>query len=287
MKVIKDIVALQSISDFHKVTFKTIGFVPTMGYLHEGHVSLILRAREECDVVIVSIYVNPTQFLPGEDLQQYPRDFLRDYHMCKSSGADYIFYPDSESIYPEGYLTYVKVNDISDVLEGFYRPGHFQGVATIVSKLYNIVKPNKVYFGQKDAQQSVVIQKMTKDLNFDTEIVVCDTVREDNGLAMSSRNTYLTDVEKQEASVLYEALTEGKKMIVDYGMTNTDSVKDFMHGYIKRKSDSLKVQYLAITDNERMRDIENFRYYKGEVIISLAAYMGRTRLIDNVMFSYK
>ena len=286
MKVIKDIIALQSISDFHRVTFKTIGYVPTMGYLHEGHVSLILRAREECDLGVVSIYVNPTQFLPGEDLEKYPRDFLRDYHMCKSSGADYIFYPDSSDMYPEGYLTYVKVNEVSDVLEGLYRPGHFQGVTTVVSKLFNIVKPNKVYLGEKDAQQAVIIRKMVKDLNIDTDIVVCDTVREETGLAMSSRNTYLTDTEKQEATVLYEALSEGKKMIVEYKITDADSVKTYMHNYISRKSENLKIQYLAITDNERMKDIDNLRFHKGEVIISLAAFMGKTRLIDNVSFAY-
>jgi len=191
MKVIKDISALQEISDYHRTLRKKIGLVPTMGYLHEGHVSLILNARDECDIVVVSVFVNPKQFIPGEDFKEYPRDFLRDYHICKKSGVDYIFNPDEKEMYKENYFTYVNVTELLDKLEGKYRPGHFTGVATVVLKLINIAKPHCVYFGQKDAQQAVIIDRMIEDLDVDTEMRVCQTIREDNGLAISSRNIFL------------------------------------------------------------------------------------------------
>ncbi len=275
------------ISDYHRVTFKTIGLVPTMGFLHEGHLALIEKARLECDIVVVSIFVNPTQFLPHEDLDKYPRDFLRDFHLCKSAGVNYIFYPEPELMYPKDYFTFVNVEEISNRLEGQYRPGHFKGVSTIVTKLFNIVKPHKAYFGQKDAQQAVIIKRLVEDLNIDTEVIVCDTVRETNGLAKSSRNSYLTEEEKQEAAVIYEALIEGKKMITDYKITDTESVKNVVTNYINRKSDKIKLQYLSITDNSKLTEINDLKKYKGDIIISLAAYMGNTRLIDNVSFNYK
>lgn len=275
------------ISDYYRVTFKTIGLVPTMGFLHEGHLALIEKAKQECDIVVVSIFVNPTQFLPHEDLDKYPRDFLRDFHLCKSAGVDYIFYPEPELIYPRDYLTYVNVEEISGKLEGQYRPGHFKGVSTIVNKLFNIVKPHKAYFGQKDAQQAIIIKRMVKDLSIDTEIIVCETIRETSGLAKSSRNVYLNEEEKQEAAVIYEALIEGKKMITDYKITDVESVKNVVTNYINRKSDKIKLQYLAITDNEKLKELNDLRNYNGDIIISLAAYMGNTRLIDNVSFDYK
>lgn len=287
MKVIKDINALQNISDYYRATLKTIGFVPTMGYLHDGHVSLILHARNECDVVVVSIFVNPAQFGKNEDLEKYPRDFLRDYHICKSAGVDYIIYPEENDVYPQNFLTEVKVKNITDRLEGRFRPGHFEGVTTIVNKLCNIVKPHFLYVGQKDAQQAAVLKKMTEDLNLDIEVKVCETMREETKLAMSSRNSYLTKEEKTEASVLYEALTEGKKMITDYKVTDTDAVKKFIENFIKRKSENLKLQYVAITDNYLMQDIEDLKNYDGQVLISLAAFLGKTRLIDNIIFNNK
>jgi pantoate--beta-alanine ligase len=287
VKVLKEIQALQMISDYHRATFKTIGLVPTMGFLHEGHLALLEKAKQECDIVVVSIFVNPAQFLPHEDLDKYPRDFLRDYHLCNSSGVNYIFYPEPELMYPKDYFTFVNVEDITERLEGQFRPGHFKGVSTIVNKLINIVKPHKAYFGQKDAQQAVIIQKMVEDLNIDTEVIICNTIREENGLAKSSRNVYLSEEEKQEAAVIFEALTEGKKMITDYKITDTESVKNVVSNYINRKSDKIKLQYLSITDNVKMKELGNLKLYKGDIIISLAAYMGNTRLIDNVSFNYK
>lgn len=286
MKVIKDIKALQNISDYFRATIKTIGFVPTMGYLHDGHISLLQKARMDTEVVVASIFVNPTQFAPTEDFNQYPRDFLRDYHICRNYGVDYIFYPDAKSIYPEDFLTEVYVKEISDRLEGMFRPGHFVGVTTIVTKLINIVKPNIIYLGQKDAQQAIIIKKMCEDLNIDTEIKICPTVRERTGLAMSSRNLYLKDDEKMEASILYEALNEGKKMILDYKVVDVDSVKKYVENYILRKSKNIKLQYFAVTDNYLMNEIENLKNYRGEVVLSLAAYLGKTRLIDNILFNY-
>lgn len=286
MKVIKDIKALQNISDYFRATIKTIGFVPTMGYLHDGHISLLQKARMDTEVVVASIFVNPTQFSPTEDFNEYPRDFLRDYHICRNYGVDYIFYPDAKSIYPEDFLTEVYVKEISDRLEGMFRPGHFVGVTTIVTKLINIVKPNIIYLGQKDAQQAIIIKKMCEDLNIDTEIKICPTVREKTGLAMSSRNLYLKDDEKLEASILYEALNEGKKMILDYKVVDVDSVKKYVENYISRKSKNIKLQYFAVTDNYLMNEIENLKNYKGEVVLSLAAYLGKTRLIDNILFNY-
>lgn len=287
MKIIKEIEALQSIADFNRATLKTIGFVPTMGFLHDGHVSLILNARKECDVVVVSIFVNPTQFGPNEDFEKYPRDFLRDFHICKSSGVDYVFLPDRETVYPENFLTEVQVKGITDKYEGKFRPGHFTGVATVVTKLVNIVKPHYLYVGQKDAQQAIILRKMAEDLNLDLKVKVCETMREETKLAMSSRNSYLTKEEKSEATVLYEALTEGKKMITDYKVTDTGAVMKFMENFIKRKSDKLMLQYIAVTDNYLMQEIEDLKNYEGELVISLAAYLGKTRLIDNIIFNYK
>jgi pantoate--beta-alanine ligase len=286
VKLIKEIQALQLISDFHKADYKKIGLVPTMGFLHEGHLSLISKARQECDIVIVSIFVNPIQFLPGEDFSDYPRDFVSDYHSCRIAGADYLFYPDSEQMYPDGFLTEVKVKDLSDRLEGNFRPGHFCGVTTVVQKLINIAKPSVVYFGQKDVQQAAIINKMRKDLNIDIEIQVCETVREESGLAMSSRNIYLTDDEKSEAVNLYKTLSEGKKLILDENWTDMNALKQNMETYLKSNAPNIRLQYIAITDMEVMRDIENLNNYKGNVIISLAAFIGKTRLIDNIIFNY-
>jgi len=285
LKIIKEISAFQSIADYHKSTFKTIGFVPTMGFLHEGHISLIMKAREECDIVIVSIFVNPSQFGENEDFAEYPRDLLRDFHICKNAGVDYVFQPEQKEMYPDDFKTEVRINEISDLYEGRFRPGHFTGVATVVLKLINIVKPSILYLGQKDAQQVAVIKKMIIDLNLDVKVSVCETYREDSGLATSSRNTYLSGEEKLEASVLYQALCEGKKMVVDYKVSDFESVKKFIESFIKRKSQILKVQYIAVTDSMFSCEIENLNQYKGEIVISLAAYLGKTRLIDNILIN--
>ena len=284
MKVIKEISALQEISDYHRTLRKKIGLVPTMGSLHEGHVSLILSARDECDIVIVSVFVNPTQFSPDEDFREYPRDFLRDYHICKTSGTDYIFNPDEDEMYKENYFTYVNVKELSNKLEGKYRPEHFTGVASIVLKLTNIAKPHNVYFGQKDAQQAVIVDRMIKDLDVDTDIKVCKTIREEDGLAKSSRNIYLSGEERKEAAILNKVLNEGKKMILEGRVERSDELIKTLEEKIKVESPSCRLQYLAITDNTLLDDIENINEYKGEVLISLAAFYGKTRLIDNIIF---
>lgn len=283
MKVIQDPGSMQEISNFLRCRGKSIGFVPTMGFLHRGHVSLINRARSENDKVIVSIYVNPTQFLPGEDLDKYPRDFERDYVMCEQAGVDYIFKP--EQMYKDGHLTTVTVTEISDKLEGRFRPGHFTGVATVVLKLFNITKPHKAYFGQKDAQQVVVLKKMADDLNCDTEIVVSETVREQSGLAMSSRNSYLESIQIAQAGEISKALNEAKSLVLEGRARNSGEVIEYISRYISTQAPMGSIQYIAVTDNSNLNDITNLSVYKGEVLISLAVKFGSTRLIDNILFN--
>jgi pantoate--beta-alanine ligase len=284
MKVIKEISAMQDISEFYRRTGKKIGFVPTMGFLHEGHCALMIKARDESDIVITSIFVNPAQFSPNEDFNDYPRDFLRDYHVCKSCGVDYIFYPDAKEIYDDNYFTYVNVNTLSETLEGKYRPEHFKGVNTIVLKLFNITKPHFAYFGQKDAQQAAVIKKMVKDLNIDIELRICETVREENGLAKSSRNTYLNEEQKEEAAVLYKALNEAKRLILDENLEDAKELRKIIKKFIETNSPNSSLQYIAVTDNTNLEKLSNLKDYKGDILISLAAYYGKTRLIDNILF---
>jgi pantoate--beta-alanine ligase len=284
MKVIKEISSLQEISDYHRTLRKKIGLVPTMGSLHEGHVSLILSARDACDIVIVSVFVNPTQFSPDEDFKKYPRDFLRDYHICKTSGTDYIFNPDEDEMYKENYFTYVNLKELSNKLEGKYRPEHFTSVATIVLKLINIAKPHNIYFGQKDAQQAVIIDRMIKDLDIDTDIKVCNIIREEDGLAKSSRNIYLNEEERKEAAMLNKVLNEGKKIILEGRVERSNELIKTLEERIRAESPSCRLQYLAITDNILLNDIENLNDYRGEVLISLSAFYGNTRLIDNIIF---
>jgi pantoate--beta-alanine ligase len=287
MKVIKEIKPMQEIAEFYRRTGKTVGFVPTMGFLHEGHVALMLAARDECDVVITSIFVNPAQFLPNEDFEQYPRDFLRDFYICKQSGVDYIFNPDAADVYGDNYKSYVNVDALSERLEGKYRPGHFKGVATVVLKLFNIAKPHYSYFGQKDAQQVSVLRKMVNDLNLDTNIRVCETMREDNGLAKSSRNTYLSDEQKEDASVIYRSLQKAKDTILNDDYNDSEDVIKGIKDSIEAKSGKDTLQYAAITDNELLNDIYGLKNYEGEVLISLAVFFGKTRLIDNILFTKK
>lgn len=278
---------MQEIAEFYRRTGQTIGFVPTMGFLHEGHVALMLAARDECDVVITSIFVNPAQFLPNEDFEQYPRDFLRDFYICKQAGVDYIFNPDAADMYGDNYKTYVNVGDLSDRLEGKYRPGHFKGVATVVLKLFNIAKPHYSYFGQKDAQQVSVLRKMVNDLNLDTNIRVCETMREDSGLAKSSRNTYLSEEQKEDAAVIYQSLQKAKDTILNDDYNDAEGVIKEIKCAIEAKSGKDTLQYAAITDNELLNDISGLKNYEGEVLISLAVFFGKTRLIDNILFTKK
>lgn len=254
---------------------KTIGFVPTMGFLHEGHKSLIVRAAKENDFVVVSDFVNPTQFGPNEDFEAYPRDIEQDAKLCKEAGADVIFNPEASEMY-DNALTTVTVDKITKVLCGASRPGHFAGVATVVSKLFNIVAPDRAYFGEKDAQQLMVIRKMVKDLNFDIEIVGCPIIREEDGLAKSSRNTYLNCEERKAALCLSRALNIGKKMIED-GEKSAVAVKNAIIAEIEKEPLS-KIDYVEIVDLDTLEPSE--RTDTG-ILTAIAVYIGKTRLIDN------
>lgn len=284
MKVISEISSMQEISDYYRSTGRKIALVPTMGYLHEGHTSLMLNARDRADIVVTSIFVNPTQFGKGEDFSKYPRDFQRDAHICEKAGVDIIFHPEADEMYDPRPLTSVTVNEISGRLEGEFRPGHFTGVATVVAKLLNIIKPHSIHLGSKDAQQNAVLKKMIRDLNFDTELVICPTIREENGLAMSSRNTYLSAEQKEDAASLYFILSEGMKMITEEKIRDPEAVISRVSGLLKERSPGIELQYYAITDNSELEFIRDLGEYKGEVLISLAAKCGTTRLIDNIIF---
>ena len=255
-----------------------IGFVPTMGYLHEGHLSLIRRAREKADAVVLSIFVNPTQFGPGEDLEQCPRDLARDEALAEEEGVDIIFYPSSEEMYPDGYLTSVQVDKLTGTLCGASRPLHFKGVTTICAKLFHAVKPHFAVFGQKDYQQSVVIRRMAEDLNFDLEIVVAPIVRESDGLAMSSRNTYLSDSERDDALSLNESLVLAGHMVQE-GETRASAIIEAVTSYIKSKSHT-RMDYIKIVHPDTLEDLE---IISGPAVMALAVFVGKTRLIDNAM----
>ena len=246
-----------------------------MGYLHEGHASLIRRCREENDIVVVSDFVNPTQFGPNEDLEAYPRDFDRDSALCESIGADLIFCPSPAEMYHDPHA-FVSIDTLSDTLCGKTRPIHFKGVCTVVSKLFNIVKPDRAYFGQKDAQQLAIIRRMVRDLNMDIEIVGCPIVREEDGLAKSSRNTYLNEEERKAALILSKAVFLGKKMVED-GETSAAAVKEAMIKKIESEP-MAKIDYVEAVDGLSMQPVEEI---KAPVLVAMAVYIGKTRLIDN------
>ena len=253
----------------------TVGLVPTMGYLHEGHASLIKKAVEQNDKVVVSVFLNPTQFGPTEDLEAYPRDFDRDSALCESIGADLIFCPSPAEMYHDPHA-FVSIDTLSDTLCGKTRPIHFKGVCTVVSKLFNIVKPNRAYFGQKDAQQLAIIRRMVRDLNMDIEIVGCPIVREEDGLAKSSRNTYLNEEERKAALILSKAVFLGKKMVED-GETSAAAVKEAMIKKIESEP-MAKIDYVEAVDGLSMQPVEEI---KAPVLVAMAVYIGKTRLIDN------
>lgn len=255
---------------------KTIGFVPTMGYLHEGHRSLIERADKDNDIVVVSIFVNPTQFGPNEDLESYPRDMQRDSEVCKEAGADLIFNPEPSVMYEDNASTSVKVEGLSDELCGRSRPVHFGGVCLVVSKLFNIVLPDRAYFGQKDAQQLAIIKKMVRDLNFPVEIIGCPIVREKDGLAKSSRNTYLSETEREAALVLNRALLKGREAI-EGGERDALAVKKIITEVIKQEP-LAKIDYVEIVDFDTIRKTDNI---DKNVLVAIAVFIGKTRLIDN------
>jgi len=256
----------------------SVGFVPTMGYLHQGHLALVRRAREENRTVVVSIFVNPTQFGPREDFGAYPRDLNRDLKLLEEGGADIVFVPSSEEMYPLDFSTWVDVEKVTERLEGAIRPGHFRGVATVVAKLFNIVQPTKAYFGQKDAQQAVVIKRMVADLNMDLEIAVVPTVRESDGLAMSSRNTYLNPEERQAATVLFKALSLAKQLWQG-GEKDTSKIRQRMASLIQ-KEPLAKIDYVSVADAETLEELETI---DRPAVASLAVRIGKTRLIDNVI----
>ncbi len=278
VKMIATIHEMRKIIENEKQRGKTIGFVPTMGYLHEGHISLVKRAKAENDVVVVSIFVNPTQFGVNEDYDVYPRDLKRDKELSEAGGAEYIFHPTVEEMYPNGYQTYVEVFGITDKLCGASRPGHFKGVTTVVNKLFQIVSPNKAYFGLKDAQQVAVIQKMVKDLNMNVEIVPCPIIRESDGLAMSSRNVNLTPTDRQAALVLSRSLFNAKSLI-EAGTRDAVELFGVIEDNIEEET-SIKVDYIKIVDFETLEEVKEI---KGKVLIALAAKVGKVRLIDNII----
>lgn len=268
-----------SLHDLHTLRARLpapVGFVPTMGYLHAGHISLVERARVECASVIVSIFVNPTQFGPQEDLTNYPRDLARDLGMLEAAGTDLTWTPTPETMYPPGYQTWVTVEALSAPLEGAQRPGHFRGVTTVVAKLFNAVQPQKAYFGQKDAQQVAVLQRMTMDLNFPIEIIVCPTRREADGLAMSSRNTYLNRDERAAATVLFQALNAAKAAYQE-GERDGECLRQVMRSIIQAEP-LARLQYVSCADYQTLQELERVT---DKCLLSMAVYIGKTRLIDN------
>ena len=268
---------MQSLSQRIREEGKTISFVPTMGYLHQGHLSLIRQARKDGQVLIVSIFVNPTQFGAGEDYSRYPRDLERDKKLAEQEGVDILFVPSSKEMYPQGYHTFIEVEKLSAPLCGRSRPGHFRGVVTIVAKLFNIVSPHIAYFGQKDAQQALLIKRVVNDLNMDIEIKVLPIVREKDGLALSSRNEYLNPEERRAALVLYKSLQEAQRRL-DSGERDSRKIIQRMEEIIKREK-LARIDYVSIVDGETLEDRGRIG---GKTLIALAVWIGKTRLIDNL-----
>ena len=263
----------------HLMKGRTIGFVPTMGALHEGHLSLVKRCRSENDILAASIFVNPIQFGPSEDFDKYPRSIEEDTRKLRDNDVDILFLPDMSLMYPEGFSALVSVDALSGKMCGAFRPGHFSGVATVVAKLFNIVMPTRAYFGQKDYQQTVVIRRMGRDLNFDTEIVVCPTIREHDGLAMSSRNKYLDNRQRQAASVLFRCLALASEAI-NSGEQSVKKIRELMHASLLNEPLITRIDYASAYDPETLDEPADMQ---GEVLLAIAARMGDTRLIDNML----
>ena len=279
MRVVKTVPSLRRTIKKIKSRNKTIGFVPTMGALHEGHCSLIRKSRRENDIVIISIFVNPKQFGPKEDFQAYPRPEKKDILLAKNEKVDIIFYPSEKTMYPTGFLTSIHVDAITDRLCGASRPGHFRGVTTVVGKLVNMVTPDVLYLGQKDAQQAVVLKRMITDLDFPVTVKVCSIIRGPDGLALSSRNKYLTPRQRKTATVLFKSLKEAKRNALA-GERNAANITRIMRATIKKDS-SGKIDYIACVNS---RSLIPLKQLKGKVMIALAVKFGRTRLIDNIIF---
>jgi pantoate--beta-alanine ligase len=261
---------------------KSIGLVTTMGYLHDGHMSLVKAAKKHTDVVVMSIFVNPLQFAPHEDYEKYPRDIRRDEELARDAGVDVIFYPALKDMYPEGYATYVTVEALTSTLCAASRPGHFRGVATIVTKLFNIVRPDVAYFGQKDMQQALVVKKFVGDLNMGIDIKIMPIVREKDGLAMSSRNKNLSGAERKDAAVLHQALKAAETMIRQ-GERDASKVIGAAEDMLK-KAPAARIDYVKIVDTKKLKDVKTLA---GEVMIALAVFFGSTRLIDNTVMTVK
>ncbi len=259
---------------------KTIGLVPTMGALHDGHLSLVREARRMCDVVIVSVFVNPTQFGAGEDFERYPRDLTGDTTKLADYNVDYIFAPPVEEIYPKGFATYITVEGLSDGMEGAARPGHFRGVATILTVLFNTIRPDFAFFGQKDAQQTLVVKRLVRDLAFDLEVVVLPTVREQTGLALSSRNAYLTDEQHKAAAVLYRALAQARE-VYNEGERSAKRLAETVRAQVDAEP-LARIEYVGVVDADTMEKYDRIPEDR-PVLIALAAQVGRTRLIDNIV----
>lgn len=278
MEVVKTAAGMRDIVERARAGGRITGLVPTMGFFHEGHLELMRRAAADCDMVVVTLFVNPTQFGVGEDLSDYPRDLERDMRMAESVGVDYLFNPGVEEMYPDGFQTSVEVEEASGVMCGLNRPGHFRGVATVVAKLFNIVPADRAYFGQKDAQQLVVIRRMARDLDFPLEIIAVPTVREPDGLAMSSRNTYLTDEERTQATVLFKALQSARDL-VEKGARSASAIEDETKRIVAT-APLVDLEYVEICDNIYLRRLDTL---SGQVLIALAARVGKARLIDNIL----
>ncbi|HDI83398.1 MAG TPA: pantoate--beta-alanine ligase [candidate division WOR-3 bacterium] len=277
MRIATRVDEMKSIAEEYRKNGKRISFVPTMGYLHEGHLSLVDIARKDGDICVVSIFVNPIQFGPGEDYERYPRDVERDERLLEQRGCDVLFYPSASEMYPEDFLTRVRVEKLSSILCGKSRPGHFEGVTTVVLKLFNIVKPHVAVFGEKDYQQLVIIKRMVRDLNLDVEIVAGEIIREKDGLAMSSRNVYLDPVERKQATCLFRSMLLAQDM-VKAGIRDTKTIVEAVGGFIK-KFDRARIDYVKIVHPDTLEELEEIH---DRARILLAVYFGKARLIDNM-----
>jgi len=275
MKVVHTLAELRTA---RKELPEPVGLVPTMGYLHQGHLSLVQAAHKTCPSVAVSIFVNPTQFAPTEDLASYPRDLEKDLRLLEEAGVDLVWAPDEKTMYPDSFQTWVTVQEVTRYLEGFHRPEHFRGVTTVVAKLFNAVQPQQAFFGQKDAQQAVVIKQMVRDLNFPIEIVVCPIVREADGLALSSRNTYLSPVERQAATILNKALKAAEKAYLA-GERQAERIRQVMRDEFQAEP-LANVQYASCADPRTLQELETISQ---GALLSVAVYIGKTRLIDNLV----
>lgn len=278
MTIINTVKEMQATSEALRAQGKRIAFVPTMGYLHEGHLALVRKARQTADVAVTSIFVNPIQFGPKEDLNRYPRDFERDRKLLEQEGNDIIFFPDAAEMYPQGYSTYIEVRELGDHLCGLSREGHFVGVATVVAKLFNAVKPHVAIFGQKDYQQLKIIQRMAKDLNMDLEVIGVPTVREEGGLAMSSRNSYLTAEEREKALLIHASIDKARDMVAQ-GEKDAAVLKEEVRRILGTK-EGLTIEYIDVCDTETLEDVERV---DGSALLAIALRVGKTRLIDNTV----